>query len=93
MANAPRDDLTMDFHVRMIDGGELSIVLTRGLAVGSRLRMGAPVGTLTYRPGSGRDVLLVAGSTGLAPLKAIAEQISCLPAPPRADRVRANSAF
>ena len=83
MANAPRDDLTMDFHVRMIDGGELSMVLTRGLAVGARLRMGAPVGTLTYQPGSGRDVLLVAGSTGLAPLKAIAEQISGLPGPPR----------
>jgi hemoglobin-like flavoprotein len=47
MANAPRDDLTMDFHVRMIDGGALSMVLTRGLAVGSRLRIGAPVGTLT----------------------------------------------
>jgi len=83
MANAPRDDLTMDFHIRMIDGGALSIVLTRGLAVGSRLRIGAPVGTLTYRPEPGRDVLLVAGSTGLAPLKAIAEQISLLPDPPR----------
>jgi NAD(P)H-flavin reductase/hemoglobin-like flavoprotein len=83
MANAPRDDLTMDFHVRMIDGGTLSMVLTRGLAVGARLKIGAPVGALTYEPGSGRDVLLVAGSTGLAPLKAIAEQISLLPDPPR----------
>ena len=83
MANAPRDDLTMDFHVRMIDGGTVSMVLTRSLAVGSRLRIGAPVGTLTYDTGSGRDVLLVAGSTGLAPLKAIAEQISRLAGPPR----------
>ena len=83
MANAPRDDLTMDFHVRMIDGGTLSMVLTRGLAVGARLKIGPPVGALTYEPGSGRDVLLVAGSTGLAPLKAIAEQICGLPDPPR----------
>jgi NAD(P)H-flavin reductase/hemoglobin-like flavoprotein len=83
MANAPRDDLTMDFHIRMIDGGALSMVLTRGLAVGARLRVGPPVGALTYAPGSPRDVLLVAGSTGLAPLKAIAEQISGLGAPPR----------
>jgi len=83
MANAPRDELTMDFHVRMIDGGTLSMVLTRSLAVGSRLRIGAPVGTLTYDTGSGRDVLLVGGSTGLAPLKAIAEQISRLAGPPR----------
>jgi NAD(P)H-flavin reductase/hemoglobin-like flavoprotein len=83
MANTPRDDLTMDFHVRMIDGGTLSTVLTRGLAVGARLRIGAPVGTLTYHSGSGRDVLLVAGSTGLAPLKAIAEQIAGSARPPR----------
>jgi NAD(P)H-flavin reductase len=73
----------MDFHVRMVDGGTLSMVLTRGLAVGAPLRLGAPVGTLTYQPGSRRDVLLVAGSTGLAPLKAIAEQIAGLPDPPR----------
>jgi len=81
MANAPRDDLTMDFHVRMIDGGALSMVLTRGLAAGARLRVGPPVGALTYAPGSPRDVLLIAGSTGLAPLKAIVEQISGLAAP------------
>src|SRR5262245_53060320 len=70
-ANVPRDDLTMDFHVRMIDGGALSMVLTRGLAVGARLRIGSPVGTLTYEPGTGRDVLLVAGSRGLAALKGV----------------------
>ena len=36
MANAPRDDLTMDFPVRMLDGGVLSTVLARGLATGAR---------------------------------------------------------
>ena len=82
MANAPRDDLTMDFHVRMIDGGALSMVLTRGLDVGAKLRLGPPVGALTYDTGSGRDVLLVAGSTGLAPLKAIIEQVAALDEPP-----------
>jgi NAD(P)H-flavin reductase len=83
MANAPRPDGTLDFHVRALDGGALSMALARGLTVGSRLRLGPPVGTLTFDAGSGRDVLLVAGSTGLAPLKAIAEQISGLPDPPR----------
>ena len=37
----------------MIDGGALSMVLTRGLVVGARLRIGSPVGTLTYEPGTG----------------------------------------
>jgi len=74
IANPPREDATLDFHVRMIDGGELSMALTRRLTVGARLRLGPPVGTLTLDTASGRDVLLVAGSTGLAPLKAIAMQ-------------------
>jgi NAD(P)H-flavin reductase/hemoglobin-like flavoprotein len=84
MANAPREDGTLEFHVRMLDGGALSMVLARGLRDGSRLRLGPPVGSLAYCPDSGRDVLLLAGSTGLAPLKAIAEQIGALPDPPRA---------
>jgi NAD(P)H-flavin reductase/hemoglobin-like flavoprotein len=83
MANAPREDGTLDFHVRMIDGGALSMVLARGLAIGSRLRLGPPVGALTRDPSSGRDVLLVAGSTGLAPVKAIAQQIGQAADPPR----------
>jgi NAD(P)H-flavin reductase/hemoglobin-like flavoprotein len=82
IANAPREDSTLDFHVRIVDGGALSMVLTRGLAVGARLRIGPPVGSLTLDTASGRDVLLVAGSTGLAPLKAILEQISGLESPP-----------
>jgi NAD(P)H-flavin reductase len=82
IANAPREDSTIDFHVRLVEGGALSMVLTRGLSVGSRPRIGPPVSSLTLDTGSGRDVLLVAGSTGLAPLKAILEQISGLDPPP-----------
>ncbi|TMR36432.1 oxidoreductase [Actinomadura geliboluensis] len=83
MANAPRPDHTVDFHVRLVDGGPVSPVLVRGTETGDRVRMGAPIGTLTLDEDSPRDVLLVAGSTGLAPLKAILEQISRRPAPPR----------
>lgn len=83
MANAPRPDHTVDFHVRLVDGGPVSPVLVRGTETGDRVRMGAPIGTLTLDEASGRDVLLVAGSTGLAPLKAILEQISRRSAPPR----------
>ena len=83
MANAPRPDHTVDFHIRLVDGGPVSPVLVRRTETGDRVRMGAPVGTLTLDESSGRDVLLVAGSTGLAPLKAILEQISLRPDPPR----------
>src|SRR6266851_6183294 len=50
MANAPREDATLDFHVKTIDGGALSMVLARGLAVGSRLKLGPAVGSLTLDP-------------------------------------------
>ena len=82
MANAPRADGTMDFHVRMVDGGALSSALTRRLRPGSRLRLGPAVGGLTLDR-SGRDILMVAGSTGLAPLKAILEEVATLGSPPR----------
>ncbi|NVI90151.1 globin domain-containing protein [Actinomadura sp. BRA 177] len=82
MANAPRADHTIDFHVRLVDGGPVSPVLVRGTEVGDRVRMGAPIGTLVLDEESPRNVVLVAGSTGLAPLKAILEQISRRPVPP-----------
>lgn len=83
MANAPRPDGTIDFHVRIIDGGTVSSALARSVSVGSRLRLGAPLGTLTLDTGSRRDIVLAAGSTGLAPLKAIIEHAAGLGDPPR----------
>jgi NAD(P)H-flavin reductase/hemoglobin-like flavoprotein len=82
-ANAPREDGTIDFHVRLVEGGAVSPALARTSGVGTRLRLGSPVGTLTLDTTSRRDVLLAAGSTGLAPLKAIAEHAAMLPHPPR----------
>jgi len=87
MANAPRPDGTIDFHVRVIDGGAVSTALARSVSVGSRLRLGPPVGALKLDVNSRRDVVLAAGSTGLAPLKAIIERAAGLGDPPRMDLV------
>jgi NAD(P)H-flavin reductase/hemoglobin-like flavoprotein len=86
IANPPREDETLEFHVRAIDGGALSLALVQGLSPGSRLRLGPAVGSLTLDTsshGPPRKVLMVAGSTGLAPLKAIAGQIAGLANPPQ----------
>lgn len=85
IANAPRQDGLLEFHVRLVDGGAVSMALTSSAAIGTELRLGSPVGVLTLgSPPSDRDILLVAGSTGLAPLKAIIEQLAAGPqAPPR----------
>lgn len=82
MANAPRHDGTVDFHVRIIDGGAVSSALARTAGVGSRMRLGSPLGTLCLDMNSRRDVVLAAGSAGLAPLKAIIEQAAELDSPP-----------
>jgi NAD(P)H-flavin reductase/hemoglobin-like flavoprotein len=82
-ANAPRADGTVEFHVRLIDGGAVSMALTAGTAVGDELRLGPPVGVMRFDMASGRDILMVAGSTGLAPLKAILEQAAGERAPRR----------
>jgi NAD(P)H-flavin reductase len=84
MANAPRQDGLLEFHIRLIDGGAVSMALTSSTAAGTELRLGPPVGVLTLsNPPSGRDLLLVAGSTGLAPLKAILDQLTAVPQPPQ----------
>ena len=84
MANAPRDDGLLEFHIRLIDGGAVSMALTSSTIADTELRLGPPVGALTLGSlPAGRDLLLVAGSTGLAPLKAILEQVTALPQPPQ----------
>lgn len=84
MANAPRQDGKLEFHVRLIDGGAVSMALTSSSIVGTEVRLGAPIGVLTLdQPPADRNLLLVAGSTGLAPLKAIVDQATTLPKPPQ----------
>jgi NAD(P)H-flavin reductase/hemoglobin-like flavoprotein len=76
-ANAPRPDGTIDFHVRTVPGGELSPALVYQCRPGDVLRLGAPIGTrLTVPPAGGPDLLLLAGGTGVAPLKAVVEELA-----------------
>jgi NAD(P)H-flavin reductase/hemoglobin-like flavoprotein len=83
MANAPRQDGLLEFHIRLIDGGAVSMALTGQAAIGTELRLGPPVGVLTLKePRPDRGLLLIGGSTGLAPLKAIVDQLTTLPQPP-----------
>jgi NAD(P)H-flavin reductase/hemoglobin-like flavoprotein len=75
-ANAPRQDGSIDLHVQQIDGGQVSPTVVRSLKVGDTVKLGAPVGDrLTRRGDDTRDLLMVAGGTGLAPLLAVLEQI------------------
>ncbi|MEU1735489.1 globin domain-containing protein [Streptosporangium sp. NPDC020145] len=83
IANAPRRDNTVRLHVRAVPGGWVSSALVGHTRIGDTVTLGAPGGTMTP-PEPGRDILCVAGGTGLAPLKAIVEHvITSDPTPPR----------
>ena len=83
VANAPTGDGVLELHVQARDGGPVSGALVRHTGIGSVLRLGPAVGLMVLDPASGRDLLLVGAGTGLAPLKAIVEQVAQLDAPLR----------
>ncbi len=85
VANAPTADGVLELHVRARDGGPVSGALVRHTSVGSVLRLGPPLGLMVLDPESDRDILLVGIGTGMAPLKALVEQVARLEVPRRVD--------
>ncbi|GLW06557.1 oxidoreductase [Microtetraspora sp. NBRC 13810] len=75
IANAPRPDNTLTLHVRAVPGGWVSTTLTAHTQVGDTVTLGPALGGMRPPADPGRDVLAVAGGTGLAPLKAIIEHL------------------
>ncbi|GIG89260.1 globin domain-containing protein [Plantactinospora endophytica] len=76
IANAPREDGTLELHVRAAGAGWVSSALVRRVKVGDLLRVAAPMGAMTLDRSSTRDVLCVAGGVGLAPIKALTEELA-----------------
>jgi NAD(P)H-flavin reductase/hemoglobin-like flavoprotein len=75
-ANAPRDDGSLEFHVRAVDGGWVSRAIVSHTQKGDVWRFGPPLGRLHVNRESGRDVLMVAGGTGVAPLQAMLDDLA-----------------
>ena len=75
-ANSPRPDGSMEFHVRAVAGGVLSPALAYSLGPGMVVQLGAAVGSgLLLDHNSDRPLIMVAGGTGLAPLKALIDDL------------------
>lgn len=67
----PADETgAIEFHVRGVPGGLVSTAIVNETRPGDRWRLSSPHGGLHVDRDAG-DVLMVAGSTGLAPLRAI----------------------
>ncbi|MFJ2087525.1 FAD-binding oxidoreductase [Micromonospora chokoriensis] len=79
-AHMPRPDGTVQIHVRAVDQGVVSPVLVEQVLPGDTLWLGPAVDSgLSLADAGGRDLLLAAGGTGLAPLRAIVEEIANAP--------------
>jgi NAD(P)H-flavin reductase len=76
IASAPRPDNTLTLHVRAIPAGWVSSALVNHTKVGDTVRLGPPAGTMVGNSTSMRDVLCIAGGTGLAPIKAMIEDMA-----------------
>ena len=74
IAGCPRDDGLIQLHVKAIPGGWVSNALVKYSGPGQMLTLGPPLGTMTLPAAGDRDLLCVAGGTGLSPVKAIIEQ-------------------
>ena len=72
----PAQTARSNFHVRARPGGWVSAALVRRLQVGEFVRIGEPHGTMTLDEQSNRDIVCVAGGTGLAPIKSLVEDIA-----------------
>jgi CDP-4-dehydro-6-deoxyglucose reductase len=89
IANPPHDSELIELHVRRVQGGGFTERLfadavdgsaepvptqVTPLREGALLRIEGPLGQFTYQPGS-RPVVMVAGGTGFAPLKAMLRHV------------------
>jgi CDP-4-dehydro-6-deoxyglucose reductase len=73
LATPPHDDALLELHVRHIPGGFFTTQLFTEYKGREILRFEGPHGSFYLREDSDKPVILVAGGTGFAPIKAIIE--------------------
>ncbi|MGD2033397.1 MAG: FAD-binding oxidoreductase, partial [Gammaproteobacteria bacterium] len=75
MANPPRDSNLLELHVRRIPGGRFTRYVFDRLKERALLRIEGPLGHFYWREESSRPVIMVAGGTGYAPIKAMLRHV------------------
>ncbi len=72
IANPPTETRRLEFHIRRTPGGVATDGwIFRSLAVGDPVSVSGPYGRFVLHTGDDRAAVLVAGGTGLAPLKSM----------------------
>jgi CDP-4-dehydro-6-deoxyglucose reductase len=73
LANAPHDDACLQLHIRHMPGGQFTDHVFADMKERDILRFNGPHGSFFLREDSRKPMLLVAGGTGFAPIKAVVE--------------------
>lgn len=78
-AHPPRPDHTIELHVKLV--GTVSWQLVSVMGVGDRVRLGPPVGQALTLESTAPDanLLLIGANTGIAPLRAVVEELAATP--------------
>src|SRR3546814_11441183 len=71
MASMPGEEV-LEFHIRLIPGGRVSTHIADSLKVGDSAQIEGPYGSAHLRPDDDGPLVLIAGSSGLAPATSIA---------------------
>lgn len=76
IANAPREDGKITLHIRKVEQGKMSQYWFEEAKANDLLRMEGPLGTFCLRKSKARILILLATGTGIAPVKAMLEQLA-----------------
>ncbi len=75
IANSPHNDELLELHIRLVNGGYFTPRVFSEMQQKDLLRIEGPHGSFFLHEDSSRPLLLIAGGTGFAPIKAIIEHL------------------
>ena len=75
LANAPREDNQLELLIKHYPGGELSAYFFERAVVNDLVRIEGPLGTFFLREEKVAHIVLLATGTGIAPVKALLEEL------------------
>ena len=75
IANAPVNSNLLEFHIRLVKGGQFTNFVFNTLTEKTILRIEGPKGSFFLRDESDCPIIFIAGGTGFGPIKAIIEHL------------------
>jgi CDP-4-dehydro-6-deoxyglucose reductase, E3 len=76
LASAAQGDDRLDFFISRVDGGEMSAYWFSAARQNDLLRIDGPRGSFSLRDFEGRDLKFLATGSGIAPIKAMLEELA-----------------